>query len=197
MRFKTLLAAGAVAAVAGAALPAHRALATVTRPIAFLSDFGLDDTYVGQVKGVIAARAPESMVIDLSHAVEPYAIEQGAWPLVLIAVLANLTLLPALLLYFAWGLLQQFVFQFYLLGRLLYVMPAAAAIALTGIAFSMVHFPRVPVMAVTLIAGIVWALLYRRYRSLVPLAASHALLGATLHYWVFGRDLLELWLLRR
>lgn len=109
----------------------------------------------------------------------------------------NWHLLPALLLYLAWGLLQQFVFQFYLLGRLLYILPAAAAIALTGIAFSMVHFPRVPVMAVTLIAGIVWALIYRRYRSLLPLAVSHALLGATLHYWVFGRDLLELWLLAR
>lgn len=119
----------------------------------------------------------------------------GGWDGALVRV-GNWHLLPALVLYFAWGLLQQFVFQFYLLGRLLYILPGAAAVLLTGIAFSMVHFPRAPVMAVTLVAGVVWASIYRRYRSLVPLAASHALLGATLHYWIFGRDLLALWLLR-
>ena len=56
------------------------------------------------------------------------------------------------------------------------------------------HFPRWPVMAVTLVAGTAWALIYYRWRSLVPLAVSHALLGTALHYWVFGNDLLERWL---
>jgi len=28
----------------------------------------------------------------------------------------------------------------------------------------------------------------------LPLALSHALLGAALHYWVFGNDLLARWL---
>ena len=49
-------------------------------------------------------------------------------------------------------------------------------------------------MAVTLVAGTAWALIYYRWRSLVPLAVSHALLGTALHYWVFGNDLLERWL---
>lgn len=47
--------------------------------IALLTDFGLSDTYVGQMKGVIAAISPATPVIDLTHAVEPGAIEQGAF----------------------------------------------------------------------------------------------------------------------
>jgi membrane protease YdiL (CAAX protease family) len=94
------------------------------------------------------------------------------------------------LLYFPWALLQQFVFQFYLLGRLSYLLPPAVAIGITAVAFSAVHYPRYPIMAGTLIGCLVWSLSYRRHRVLLPLAASHALLGATMHYWVIGRDLL-------
>lgn len=110
------------------------------------------------------------------------------------ARVGNWHLIAALLLYLPWGLLQQFVFQFFLLGRLLVLLPPAVAVMTTAAAFSAVHFPRLPVMAGTLVAGGVWALIYRRHRTLWPLAVSHALLGATLHYWVFGRDLLAAWL---
>jgi len=107
---------------------------------------------------------------------------------------ANWHLAVALPLYFAWGLLQQYLFQRFLLGRLLQLLPPAAAIALTAIAFSTVHFPRWPVMALVLIACSVWSTIYYRTRALLPLAASHALLGSVLHYWVFGNDLLQRWL---
>jgi membrane protease YdiL (CAAX protease family) len=100
----------------------------------------------------------------------------------------------AMLLYFPWALLQQYIFQFYLFGRLLHLVPVALGVALTAAAFASVHFPRWPVMAVTLVAGTAWTLIYYRHRVLLPLAASHAVLGAALHYWVFGHDLLEAWL---
>src|SRR5215216_433191 len=47
--------------------------------ITLLTDFGADDTYVGQMKGVIAGVCPRARVIDLTHAVRPQAIEQGAF----------------------------------------------------------------------------------------------------------------------
>lgn len=47
--------------------------------ITLLTDFGLDDTYVGQMKGVIAGICPGAMVIDLAHAVRPQQVEQGAF----------------------------------------------------------------------------------------------------------------------
>jgi membrane protease YdiL (CAAX protease family) len=107
---------------------------------------------------------------------------------------ANWHIAVAALLYFPWALLQQFIFQLYLLGRLLQLLPVSFAVAITAMGFASVHFPRWPVMVVTLLSGAVWSLLYFRYRALLPLAASHALLGSALHYWVFGRDLLRAWL---
>ena len=106
----------------------------------------------------------------------------------------NWHMLAAAALYFPWALLQQYIFQFYWFGRWLQLVPAPVAVALTAVAFAAVHFPRWPVMAVTLVAGAVWALIYLRWRRLLPLALSHALLGTALHYWVFGNDLLERWL---
>jgi len=107
---------------------------------------------------------------------------------------ANWHIAVAAALYFPWALLQQYIFQRFLLGRLLQLVAPAAAIAITALAFSSVHFPRWPVMALVLIACSVWSTIYYRTRALLPLAASHALLGTTLHYWVFGNDLLHRWL---
>jgi membrane protease YdiL (CAAX protease family) len=153
------------------------------------------------------ARAPEA---DASRAAWRTTLAFTAAALVVLAGLALLTaraegvsalerfaswhVLAAAALYFPWALLQQFIFQFYLFGRWLRLAPVPVGIALTALAFAAVHFPRWPVMAVTLVAGAVWALVYYRWRRLLPLALSHALLGTALHYWVFGNDLLERWL---
>ena len=48
-------------------------------PIVLLTDFGTHDTYVGQVKAVLTARAPGAPLVDLTHEVSPYAIDEGAW----------------------------------------------------------------------------------------------------------------------
>ena len=47
--------------------------------ITLLTDFGTEDTYVGQMKGVIAGICPDATVVDLTHAVRPQQIEQGAF----------------------------------------------------------------------------------------------------------------------
>jgi S-adenosylmethionine hydrolase len=39
--------------------------------ITLLTDFGLEDTYVGVMKGVIATIAPNIQIIDLTHAIPP------------------------------------------------------------------------------------------------------------------------------
>lgn len=46
--------------------------------IALLTDFGLDDPYVGIMKGVIAGIAPEANVIDITHGVPPQDVRTGA-----------------------------------------------------------------------------------------------------------------------
>jgi S-adenosyl-L-methionine hydrolase (adenosine-forming) len=46
--------------------------------ITFLSDFGLQDDFVGTCHGVIARIAPDVRVIDVTHGIAPQAVLQGA-----------------------------------------------------------------------------------------------------------------------
>jgi S-adenosylmethionine hydrolase len=46
--------------------------------ICFLTDFGLQDDFVGTCHGVIARIAPEARVIDVTHGIPPTAVLQGA-----------------------------------------------------------------------------------------------------------------------
>lgn len=49
------------------------------RLITLLTDFGLHDTYVGQVKGAILAIAPTASIVDLTHAVPAQDLQAGAF----------------------------------------------------------------------------------------------------------------------
>jgi S-adenosylmethionine hydrolase len=60
------------------------------RFITFLTDFGLEDDFVGTCRGVIKMIAPEVELIDITHGIEPQGVLQGA------LVLANtLPYMPA------------------------------------------------------------------------------------------------------
>ncbi len=47
-------------------------------PISFLSDFGLNDEFVGVVHGVLAKLSPDSRVIDVTHGIPRGAVMAGA-----------------------------------------------------------------------------------------------------------------------
>ncbi len=51
------------------------------RIITFLSDFGNQDGYVGAVKGVLFHHAPKAGVVDISHEIRPFQIEEAAYVL--------------------------------------------------------------------------------------------------------------------
>src|SRR3954470_13010645 len=53
----------------------------MSRPIVFLTDFGLADTYVGIVKAVILQIAPDACIVDLTHDVPPQDVRAGAFAL--------------------------------------------------------------------------------------------------------------------
>jgi len=47
-------------------------------PVTFLSDYGLEDEFVGVVHRVIARHAPGGQVIDLTHQVPAHDVRAGA-----------------------------------------------------------------------------------------------------------------------
>ncbi|MGC4072570.1 MAG: SAM-dependent chlorinase/fluorinase [Nibricoccus sp.] len=50
-----------------------RAIVTLT------TDFGTSDHFVGSMKGVILSLAPQASIVDITHEVKPFAIEEGAF----------------------------------------------------------------------------------------------------------------------
>ena len=46
--------------------------------VTFLSDFGLQDDFVGTCHGVIKRIAPDVEIIDITHGIQPQAVMQGA-----------------------------------------------------------------------------------------------------------------------
>ena len=54
----------------------------MTAPIVtLLTDFGLQDGYVGAMKGVLLTRCPRVHLVDLTHEIPPGAIDTGAYVL--------------------------------------------------------------------------------------------------------------------
>lgn len=49
------------------------------RTIGLITDFGLSDPYVGQMRAVLARKAPGSRVVDISHDVAPFNVAQAAF----------------------------------------------------------------------------------------------------------------------
>ena len=123
------------------------------------------------------------------------AYHDGGWSAVAGRIF-NWRILAAFGCYLPWALMQQGLLQFYLLGRLLALFPRRflfAPMIITGMCFGLVHLPDVWTASVTVVAGMVWSLIYYRYRLLLPLAFSHAALGSAFYYGIFGHDLAAEW----
>lgn len=60
----------------------HRRKPHLTTPlITLLSDFGLKDPYVAEMKAVILSICPEACIVDISHEIEKFNIRMGAFAL--------------------------------------------------------------------------------------------------------------------
>lgn len=53
-------------------------MATAYRFVTFLSDYGLEDEFVGVCRGVIKRYAPDVEIIDIAHGIPPQDIQAGA-----------------------------------------------------------------------------------------------------------------------
>jgi membrane protease YdiL (CAAX protease family) len=123
------------------------------------------------------------------------AYHKAAWPAFAERVL-NWRVLAVFGCYLPWALIQQTLLEFYFLGRLLVLFPKKyffIPIIVTGCCFGLLHLPDVATASVTVAAGTVWSLIYYRYRSLLPLAVSHAALGTAFYYGIVGQDVAAEW----
>ncbi|GAB5046680.1 SAM hydrolase/SAM-dependent halogenase family protein [Thermodesulfovibrio sp. TK110] len=55
--------------------------ASSSKIITILTDFGLKDPFVGQMKGVILSINPNVKIVDITHEIEPQAVEDAAFVL--------------------------------------------------------------------------------------------------------------------
>jgi membrane protease YdiL (CAAX protease family) len=93
-----------------------------------------------------------------------------------------------LLLYPAWGIAQQFLLNAMLARNLSTLLPAWAVVLVSAVLFAAAHAPDLPVVALTLPAGALWVLMYRRWPNLWALGIAHGIIGTVVFYGVLGRD---------
>jgi len=109
------------------------------------------------------------------------------------AALGQLTfdagILPLLLLYPLWGLVQQLIVLGIVAGNLDAMhAPRVAVVAVAALGFGAVHVPDWPLCGATLVLGVVACLMFLRWRNLWALGVLHGWLGALFYRWVLGRD---------
>jgi len=101
-------------------------------------------------------------------------------------------MVPALLLYPSWGLLQQFLVQGLVAGNLAdaqgwagspyFIIPTTAAV------FGSVHLPNWKLTAGTFALGLAYTPLYLEHGNLWPLGLYHGWLGTFYYFWVLDRN---------
>lgn len=171
------ISAGYTKSVIWAALPPHKA----------------DNRFNDSAKVTLWITGPTALLFFLIGGIVAY--RNAGWPAVVERVF-NWKILAVFIPYVGWAFVQQTLFQFYLLGRLLALFPKHQPIwpiLITGLSFSLLHLPDVPTALVTAIAGPIWTLIYYRYRCLFPLAVSHAALGTAFYFGICGHDLAAEW----
>ncbi len=90
--------------------------------------------------------------------------------------------------YPVWALAQQFLLCAVVTRGLTRLLPRWLVPVAAGALFACAHLPDLPLVALTLVAGIVFSELYLRWPNLWTQALGHALLGTVVYYAVLGRD---------
>lgn len=94
-----------------------------------------------------------------------------------------------MVLYPVWGLGQQFALQALITRNLRGLLPELwSRIITAALIFSVAHFPNYRLMALTLVAGVVFAWIYERHRNLWAIGIVHGILGAIAYYVILGCD---------
>jgi len=104
----------------------------------------------------------------------------------------NWHIIPILLLYPLWGVVQQFIVVGLITKNLRDMkrtqLSAWSIVLITALIFGAVHYPHNMLIAGTFVLALVYAALSLKNRNLIVLGTFHGWLGAFFYYTVLGRD---------
>lgn len=104
------------------------------------------------------------------------------------AVREGVTIVP----YPIWGMFQQLLVQGVFVRTVIEsaggLRPKVIATIVAAVLFGAVHLPELRLAMATLVLGLVFTLIYVRWRNLWPLGLYHGWLGVFYYYWVLGRN---------
>lgn len=110
-------------------------------------------------------------------------------------LILNWHILPILLIYPIWGIIQQFLIIGIMAGNMKKIerwdWPEGLIILLTAILFGIVHYPFPYLIIGTFFLALVYTYLYFKGRNLIVMGIFHGWLGACFYFFVLGRDPLE------
>jgi membrane protease YdiL (CAAX protease family) len=82
--------------------------------------------------------------------------------------------------YFVWALVQEFILQSFFFTRCEELFGSSAAVWTTATLFAAAHLPSPILTTFTLVGGLFFCEMFRRYRSIYPIGIVHAVLGLTI-----------------
>ena len=104
----------------------------------------------------------------------------------------NINILPILLIYPIWGIIQQFI-MIGIFARNLkdsdeINLPTIGVVLIAAILFAVVHFPFQILVAATFLLAIVYVSLYFKGRNLLVMGIYHGWIGGLFFYTIMERD---------
>ena len=81
--------------------------------------------------------------------------------------------------YLIWALIQEFILQSFFFTRCEDLFGSVPAVWVTATLFAAVHLPSPLLMTFTLIGGLLFCEMFRRFRSIYPIGVVHAVMGLT------------------
>jgi hypothetical protein len=110
----------------------------------------------------------------------------------------NWHIIPILLLYPAWGTIQQFMMVGLIAGNLRKLtdikITESQIILFTSFLFAFVHYPSFPLMGYAFIMEVIFIKVYLKWPNIWSLGLYHGLVSGLFIFFVLGRDLWsELW----
>ncbi|MEM7104796.1 MAG: CPBP family glutamic-type intramembrane protease [Bacteroidota bacterium] len=107
-------------------------------------------------------------------------------------ILWSWSVVPLMLLYPFWGIIQQFLILSLFSGNLDDLpnvnMPRWLLVVMTAVLFGILHYPIGLLIIGTTVLALFYTIVFLKYRNLWPLGLYHGILGALFYYLALGID---------